>query len=51
MSSTFLPADVRNRIIDLMKSRNVTQKNLALAINVHKSTLHSAVFSAEKQRN
>lgn len=39
MSNTYLPADVRTRIIDLMKERKVTQKKLAQAINVHESTL------------
>lgn len=38
MSNTYLPADVRTRIIDLMKERKVTQKKLAQAINVHEST-------------
>ena len=28
MSNTYLPADVRTRIIDLMKERKVTQKKL-----------------------
>ena len=39
MSNTFLPADVRTRIVDLMKANKVTQKNLALTIGVHESTL------------
>ena len=39
MSNTYLPADVRTRIIDLMKERKVTQKKLALSIGVHESTL------------
>jgi transcriptional regulator with XRE-family HTH domain len=39
MSNTYLPGDVRSRIVDLMKSRKVTQKKLALAIGVHESTL------------
>ena len=39
MSNTYLPADVRTRIIDLIKERKVTQKKLAQAINVHESTL------------
>lgn len=29
MSDTYLPADVRSRIVDLMKERKVTQKKLA----------------------
>jgi len=39
MSNTYLPADVRTRIVDLMKANKVTQKKLALAIGVHESTL------------
>ena len=39
MSTTYLPADVRTRIVDLMKANKVTQKKLALAIDVHESTL------------
>lgn len=39
MSNTYLPADVRTRIVDLMKANKVTQKKLALAIDVHESTL------------
>ena len=39
MSNTYLPADVRTRIVDLMKANKVTQKKLAQAINVHESTL------------
>lgn len=39
MSDTYLPADVRSRIIDLMKERKVTQKKLALAIGVGESSL------------
>lgn len=33
MSDTYLPADVRSRIIDLMKERKVTQKKLALGLS------------------
>lgn len=39
MSDTYLPADVRSRIIDLMKERKVTQKKLALAIGLSESSL------------
>ena len=39
MSSTYLPADVRTRIIDLMKEHKFSQKKLALSIGVHESTL------------
>ena len=39
MSNTYLPADVRTRIIDLMKERKVTQKKLAQAINVHETNI------------
>ena len=39
MSNTYLPADVRTRIVDLMKANKVTQKKLALSIGVHESTL------------
>ena len=38
MSNTYLPADVRTRIVDLMKADKVTQKKLALTIGVHEST-------------
>ena len=39
MSNTYLPADVRTRIIDLMKERKATQKKLSQVIGVHESTL------------
>ena len=39
MSSTYLPADVRTRIIDLMKEHKFSQKKLVLSIGVHESTL------------
>lgn len=39
MSRTYLPADVRTRIIDLMKEHKFSQKKLALSIGVHESTL------------
>ena len=39
MTTEYLPADVRTRIIDLMKEHKITQKELALAIDVHESTL------------
>ena len=39
MSSTYLPADVRTRIIDLMKEHKFSQKKLALSIGVHESTI------------
>lgn len=39
MSGTYLPADVRNRITDLMKEHKVTQKKLACIIGVSESSL------------
>lgn len=39
MSDTYLPADVRSRMIDLMKDCKVTQKKLALAIGLSESSL------------
>jgi transcriptional regulator with XRE-family HTH domain len=39
VSDTYLPADVRSRIVDLMKARKVTQKKLALVIGVSESSL------------
>ena len=39
MSNTYLPPDVRTRIVDLKKANKVTQKKLAHAIDVHESTL------------
>jgi transcriptional regulator with XRE-family HTH domain len=39
MPDTYLPADVRSRIVDLMKERKVTQKKLALAIGISESSL------------
>lgn len=39
MADTYLPSDVRRRIVDLMKERKVTQRKLALAIGVHESTI------------
>lgn len=39
MSDTYLPADVRSRMIDLMKDRKVTQKKLALVIGLSESSL------------
>lgn len=48
MSETYLPADVRSRIADLMKERKVTQKKLALAIGVHESTLGRFLSGKQK---
>lgn len=39
MTDKYLPADVRTRIIDLMKEHKVSQKELAISIGVHESTL------------
>lgn len=39
MSETYLPSDVRHRIVDLMKERNVSQKKLSLAIGLSESSL------------
>ena len=33
MSNTYLPADVRTRIVDLMKANKATQKKPALALD------------------
>ena len=50
MSTTYLPADVRTRIVDLMKANKVTQKKLALAIDVHESTLSRFLSGATEKR-
>ena len=49
MSTTYLPADVRTRIVDLMKANKVTQKKLALAIDVHESTLSRFLSGATEK--
>ena len=46
MADTFLPADVRRRIIDVMRERKMTQRELALRIDVNESTI-SRFQSAE----
>lgn len=39
MADTYLPADVRKRIVDVMRERKMTQRELALRIDVNpKST-------------
>lgn len=38
MADTFLPADVRTRIIELIKYRKTTQKKVAIAIGISEST-------------
>ena len=37
MADTYLPADVRTRINDLIKNRKTTQKKVALAIGISES--------------
>lgn len=39
MADTYLPADARSRIVDIMKNSKVTQRELALRIGVSKSTI------------
>ena len=39
MADTYLPADVRTRINDLIKNRKTTQKKVAIAIGISESTL------------
>lgn len=35
MADTYLPADVRKRIVDVMRERKMTQRELALRIDVN----------------
>ena len=37
MADTYLPADVRKRIVDVMRERKMTQRELALRIDVNES--------------
>ena len=39
MEQVFLPGKIRDRIKDLMKSRNITQGNLAVRIGISESAL------------
>lgn len=39
MADTYLPADVRKRIVDVMRERKMTQRELALRIEVNESTI------------
>jgi len=39
MADTYLPTDVRKRIIDVMRERKLTQRELALRIDVNESTI------------
>lgn len=39
MADTYLPADVRKRIVDVMRERKMTQRELALRIDVTESTI------------
>ena len=39
MADTYLPADVRKRIVDAMRERKMTQRELALRIDVNESTI------------
>ena len=39
MADSYLPADVRKRIIDVMRERKLTQRELALRIDVNESTI------------
>ena len=38
-ADTYLPADVRKRIVDVMRERKMTQRELALRIDVNESTI------------
>ena len=51
MSNTYLPADVRTRIVDLMKANKVTQKKLALTIGVHERLSEESVIRIAKAFN
>ena len=39
MADTYLPADVRKRIVDVMRERKMIQRELALRIDVNESTI------------
>ena len=39
MADPYLPADVRKRIVDVMRERKMTQRELALRIDVNESTI------------
>lgn len=39
MADTYLPTDVRKRIVDVMRERKMTQRELALRIDVNESTI------------
>ena len=39
MADTYLPADVRKRIVDVTRERKMTQRELALRIDVNESTI------------
>lgn len=39
MADTYLPADIRKRIVDVMRERKMTQRELALRIDVNESTI------------
>lgn len=39
MADTYLPADVRKRIVDVMRERKMTQRELALRIDINESTI------------
>ena len=39
MPDTYLPADVRKRIVDVMRGRKMPQRELALRIDVNESTI------------
>lgn len=39
MADTYLPVDVRKRIVDVMRERKMTQRELALRIDVNESTI------------
>ena len=38
MADTYLPADVRKRIVDVMRERKMTQRELALRIDMNENT-------------
>lgn len=48
MADTYLPADVRKRIVDVMRERKMTQRELALRIDVNESTIAASLAERPK---
>ena len=46
MADTYLPADVRKRIVDVMRERKMTQRELALRIDVNESSAKKALSAS-----